>query len=42
MANKKSKENTRSKSTRVLQIIFVILSLMLVLSMILAAFVTPN
>jgi len=41
MAGKKS-TSTPSKSSRTLQIMFVIFSIILILSMVMAAFITPS
>jgi len=39
MANRKSSKQVQSKSTRMLQIMFIIFSIILILSMILSAFI---
>ena len=42
MAAKKSRNTTQSKSTRTLQIMFIVFSIILILSMILSAFITTQ
>ena len=42
MTPRKSKNNPQSKSTRALQIMFIVFSIILILSMILSAFITTQ
>lgn len=42
MANKKPQNNRSSRSTRIMQITFAVFSIILILSMILTAFITPQ
>lgn len=42
MANRKPQNNRVSRATRIMQITFAIFSILLILSMILSAFITPQ
>jgi len=42
MANRKPQNNRPSRSTRIMQVTFIIFSIILILSMILTAFITPQ